>query len=422
MKNNLETMSRIALFRDRETEPGAPATTGGVSVDLDLGSGIKSALAVEHDGDTIRGAELPTRLYAAERKAAGALAQKRAKPDFLAFVLAYFFGECRSAAAGAGYRHEISPTAGLELPTFTAIQRRGATVFTERLSGNYLEGFSLELGEGWVSLSAEVLGTGGREVSYAHETVTAPANTLTLTLADGVTGASAAERRANVYRVRARDVGSEVWTVAAVESVSGAAPAVITLAEAVGSTAGEIDFEVDYLPTAQPWCALPAAVDESPLRLVDARVVVDGWFDGEELVGGEELQAELLGFTVTGKNNLELRRFPGDAGPAALALRGGRELTVTLTESLRDTVLLYQADHPETEKLALALRIQGAPIAGAGGLCFGAELIFPRCGILAAPVTTSGKRLAQAGDLVVLDDGTYGGAVVRCFNLQTGYL
>lgn len=423
-KNAMEITGRIALFRDGESEPGEPSTTGGVSVDLDAGSGIISSALVEHDADTVHGSELPTRIYSPHREAAGSLSQKRAKPDFLAFALAYFFGECSSSLVGASaYKHEITAAQNPCLPSFTAVQRRGAQVFKERLSGNYIEAFTLDIGEGWVSLSAEVIGTGHREVNYEHETVSAPANSLSITLAaNGVQGADGEERLANVYRVRARDVGSQEWTVLQVVSVSGDVPAVIQFSQAVGSSTGNIDFHVDYLPVEPAWCTLPDPVDESPLRLVDARVVVDGYFDGSALKGGEELAGELTAFSVSGKNGLELSHFPGASGPAAAARRGKRELSIALTESLRDTVRQYQTDHPDTEHLSLALVIKGAEIDPGGGVRFGADLIFPRCGILKAPVTVQGGRLAQAGDLVVMDDGVYGGIVVRCYNRQTGYL
>jgi hypothetical protein len=421
-KNDLEIFSRIAVFRTKETEPGEPSTSSGVALDLESGSGIKSAPAVSHDGDTVHGSELPARLYASHREAAGSLSQKTAKPDFMAFVLSYFFGECDSTLVGTtAYEHTISPTQDPSLPSATVIQRRGADIFTERLSGNYIEGFTLELGDGWVSCSAEVMGTGNREVNYERETISAPANAPSITLAsNGVEGDTAAERLANVYRVRAKDVGSEVWEVLEVVSVSEAVPAVITFEQALGQSGTNVDYYVDYIPVEPSWCTIPDAIDESPLKLVEAKVVVDGYFDGSDLQGGEELKADVLGFSISGKN-LELRRFPGASGPAACAVRGGRELTVSLTESLRDTVRQYQADHPETEHVSVALLIRGAQI-DSGGEYFGAEIIFPCCGIIEAPVVVEGRRLAQAGDLVVMDDGQYGGVIIRCYNQQDGYL
>ena len=250
MKNFLESTGAFALFRGRESAPGTPSTTGGVTVRLDAGGGIKSAVETSHDGDTVRGAELPGRVFAAARSAAGTLAQKRARPDFIAFVLSYFFGACVSAAEGAGYSHVITPAAALDLPSFTAVQRRGRDIFTERLAGNYLESFRLDLGDSFAALSADIIGTGARQTNYERETITAAGNTLAITLGHAVSGATAAERALSLYRVRARLTGSPAWRGATVASVSGANPAVVTLAAAVGETADPAEFQVDYLPAA----------------------------------------------------------------------------------------------------------------------------------------------------------------------------
>ncbi len=423
-KSSLETVSKIAVTRSAETEPGEPSNSGAVTLELDSGAAVTSKVAAEHDGDTVHGSELPARIHAPLREASGSLSQKRAKPDFISLVLAYFFGQCQSSLVGTtAYEHVITPADGLYLPTFTALQKRGANLFTERLAGNYIESFELGLGQGWVNLSAEVLGTGARETNYEHEKVSAPANSTSITLAqNGVQGDTASERLANVYRVRAKDAGSSVWTVLAVTSVSSDVPAVISFQEAVGESGDNIDFHVDYIPVEPTWCTFPDFADESPLKLVEAKVVVDGFYDGSALQGGEELSAEVMAFSISGRNNLELSHFPGAEGPAARACRGGRELSVSLTESLRDTVRQYQADHPETEHISVALVVRGAEIDPGSGVHFGAEIIFPRCGIMEAPVVVQGSRLAQAGDLVVMDDGQYKGAVVRCYNRQTGYL
>ncbi|MFO8056103.1 MAG: hypothetical protein R6V10_02255 [bacterium] len=423
-KNYLEVLSRFALFRDKEAEPGQSSESGGVSVAMDAGSGIKSKLSASHDGDSVSGSELPTAIYAFAREASGKLSQEMAKPDFLAFVLAYFFGECSSVLAGTtAYRHSISPCQELEPPSFTAVQKRGANIFTERLSGNYIESFSLELGEGWVSLSADVTGTGHRQTNYMHEMVTAPANANSITLSENaVEGDTEAERMANVYRVRAKDAGSEVWRLLSISSVSADTPVVISFAEPLGTSSDNVDFHVDYIPEEPAWCSLPGFIDESPLKLTDARLMVDAHYDGSSLQGGEELAVSLESFSISGKNNLEIKRFPGDSGPAACGLRGKREITISLTESLRSSVRQYQADNPDTEQLSVAFLLQGAEIDEGEGYRFGAEIIFPKVGIMEAPIETQAGRLAQAGDLVVMDDGAYGGVLINCFNRQSGYL
>jgi hypothetical protein len=49
------------------------------------------------------------------------------------------------------------------------------------------------------------------------------------------------------------------------------------------------------------------------------------------------------------------------------------------------------------------------------------ELIWPKCAILNAPLSVDGKKLAEAGELVVLQDGTYGSVIAKVKNLQTAY-
>lgn len=424
-KNFLEQTGRIAVFRDRENPKGAPQTANGVALDLDAGSGLGLNRSIEDNRDQITGVEGATEMFYSGHTAAGKLSQKRVKPDFLTLVLAQFFGACASAAVGtSAYRHTITPLAELDHPSFTLLQRRGNSILKERFAGNHIEGFTLELGESWASLSAEVKGWGKREVNYAREVVSAPANSTAITLAaNAVHGASAAERLENVFRVRAKDAGSGVWTLPGVSAVSGATPAVLNLGTAVGTSSDPIDFQVDYLPEESGWCAFPGPVDESPLKLTEAKVVVDAFYNGTGLVGGEVISADVVGFSIAGVNNLVIKQAPDGSGSlsAAQSLRGGRQLTIKLGEKLKTTIRQWQLDHADTERLAVALVLQGAEI-DPGGARFGAELIFPCCGILAAPVAAREKFLGQDGDLIVLDDGTYGGAIIRCYNQQTGYL
>ncbi len=425
-KNFLEAMGRIAVFRAKEQSLGEPQAGSGVSLALDLGSGLGLERTIEDDRDQLRGVELATSLYHAGSTASGKLSQKRAKPDFLSLVLAYFFGSISSREVATGiYEHVISPSPELDPPSFTLVQRRGDSILKERFSGNLIEGFSLDLGESWVGMSAEVKGIGKRETNYTHETVSTPADSLELTLAaNGVEGLSAAERLENVFRVRAKDTGSNVWKVCKVTGVSAATPAVLTLEEAVGESSDPIDFHVDYLPTEPAWCDFPGEVDESPLRLVDAQVIVDGYFNGNEVLGGEIISGDLLGFSLQGKNNLEIRKLAdGSNDPwASEAVRGQREIALKLSERLRNTIRQWQADHAESEQLSVHLRIRGTEIEPGSGYYFGADLIFPKCGILNAPIAVAGKILASDGDLLVMDDGNYGGVFIRAWNQVSGYL
>jgi hypothetical protein len=49
------------------------------------------------------------------------------------------------------------------------------------------------------------------------------------------------------------------------------------------------------------------------------------------------------------------------------------------------------------------------------------EIIFPKVAVLASPISVDGKRLAEAGDLQVLEDETYGSVIVIVQNKVTAY-
>jgi hypothetical protein len=422
----LENLGKLALCRMKESSLGAPQTNSCVSVAFDLGSGLGLDRSIEDNRDQIRGVELPTRIFAAGQTAGGKLNQKRAKPDFLAFAFAYLFGQVSTSQVASGiYQHTITPAESIYLPSFTMLQRRGDSILKERFAGNLIESVDLELGESWVGLNASVKGIGKREVNYFHEAVAAPENSTQITLAqNGVEGDSAAERVENVFRVRAKAYGSNLWTVCKVTAVSAATPAVITLESAVGQSGNSVSFQVDYIAVEPAWCDFPGFWEESPLRLVDAQVIVDGYFNGTSIAGGEVISRDLLGLSVSAKNELEIRKLADGSGElyASDAIRKGREVTIKLSERLRNTVLQWQWDHPETEQIGLYLKIRGAEIVPASGYHFGADIAFPLCGIVKMPLAVSGKVLAQEGDLLVMDDGICGGAFVRVWNQVSAYL
>ena len=49
------------------------------------------------------------------------------------------------------------------------------------------------------------------------------------------------------------------------------------------------------------------------------------------------------------------------------------------------------------------------------------ELVFPQLGVLSAPLSTTNKRVAEAGDLQVLEHATYGSVIARVKNLVATY-
>ncbi len=430
-KNYLEMLGRLALLRGKEDPKGTPQTSGGATINLDSGSAMGLNRQVEHNGETVHGSELPTEVFMGTQSAEGTLTQSKVKPDFLGFVLAFFAGSCSSTTTGTStspqaYEHTIAPlTDDVDHPSFTLIQQRGDAIVKERYSGNSIDEFTLELGEGWVSLSAGVKGLGKRDINYHHEIVSAAENSTQLTLAaNAVEGADAAARLENVFRVRAKAVGQNDWTVLSVTGVSAATPAVLSLETAVGTNTSDINFHLDYIPEEPAWCTLPAAIDESPLKVQDLKIVVDAHFDGTfPPTGGRTIASDVEGFSVSGVNNLRIKPVPDSSGVhySGESIREGRQITIKLSEKLKNSIRLYQADNPEAETLSVWVKLKGAEINSGEGVYFGADIFFPKCAILAAPITVGSKILAVEGDMIVLDDGTYNGMSANVYNCQTGY-
>jgi len=422
-KDYREALSCIWLYRDAESPKCAPSTTGGVTMPFDPGSGLRLVRDTADDGDEVAGREGPSRLFRSGVTAEGTLKQSRARPDFCLFVLAYFFGSISTEGVGAqAYKHIISPLEGPDHPSFTLCRRLGDSVMKERLAHNLVKGFSLKLGEPWVGMQADIAGGGKRDVNYAREIVSAPENATELTLASSaVEGETASERLENVRLVRVKKYGESSWTQVDVTAVSGDSPAVLAI-DPPGSGAETVDYQVYYHPEEDAWCAPPATLDESPLRLVEAKVVVDGYFDGSDVIGGTTLGGELVSCEVKGENELDIVHVPDASGGlyAAESWRASRTVTVKLARRFRDIVRQVQLD--EDDFLSLLLRIRGAPIPDGGGASFGFDMVFPRVGIVDAPVVADGKILAEEGDLKVLVDPEWGMGRVIGHNTVAGYL
>jgi len=422
-KDYREALSCIWLYRDAESPKGTAATTGGVTKPFDSGCGFRLMRDTSDDSDEIAGREGASQLFRAALTAEGSLKQTRARPDFCLFTLAYFFGQISSEASGAaGYKHTISPLDDPDHPAFTAARRSGSSIMKERFVHNLVKGFTCSLGDAWVGMQADVVGSGKRDVNYTKEIVTAAENATQLTLAsNAVEGDTAAARLENVRLVRVKEVGEQSWTVVTVTAVSDATPAMLSI-NAAGDTGTNVDYEIYYHPEEASWCDPPSTLDESPLRLVESKVVVDGYFDGSDIVGGISLGGDLVSCEVKGENEIDLVHVPDAGGDlfASESWRVSRTITLKLSRRFRDIVRQVQLD--ENEIISVLLRVQGALIPDGGGARYGFDLIFPRVGIVDAPVTVSEKILAEEGDLRVLVDETYGMGMVIGYNTVSSYL
>jgi len=422
-KDFRENRSLIWVWRCAENPKGAPSTSGGVTLPLDSGSGLTLKRATEDDADEVSGREGPFQLFRTACAAAGKLKQKRARPDFCLWSLAYFFGCSTAESAGTGaYKHAIRPLEGPDHPSFTLCQRRGESIMKERYAHNLVEGFTLSLGDAWVGMDTEVTGAGIRDVNYMRETARAAENATSLTLAaNAVEGDSAAERLENVRLVRAKLTGDVKWTSVAVTAVSGDAPAILSIT-APGAGTGQIDYEIYYHPSEADCFDPPNTLDESPLRLAEAKVVIDGYFDGSDVSGGVNLGAELISCEVSGANKIAVEHAPDGSGAlfATQSYRESRSITIKTARRFRDIVRQVHAD--DNEIISVLFRVRGAEIAGSGGVKYGFDLVFPRVGIVDVPIVVKDKILAEEGDLRVLCDPVYGMGRVFGWNTVSQYL
>jgi hypothetical protein len=377
----------------------------------------------ESNEDEATGKEEPDTLYDLGALANLSLNFDKAQPQHFAFLCAYAMGVISSAAAGTGRQHTITPIDGdldadRSIPSFTFAERYGKTVLKRRFASAFIDSITATFArDAWCKIVAACKATGKRTDNITEETVNSYIDGTTLTLAaNGVEGATAAERLQNVQRIRV-ELTSGVWTEVAHSAVSGAAPAVITIA-APGGTHTLKDFKILYIPTESGWMTFPSRVNETPLRVSEMTLIVGGTWSGSAFEGGRELQAELKSIEWTLNNNMEIQFVPGAGGAyASRAIRGGRAQKIKLDREFREFIMQQHMEDNDT--LGLYILAEGAVYDTPHK--YQAEIIFPKVAVLNAPLSVDGKRLAEAGDIQVLEDDTYGSVIVKVKNLQTTY-
>ncbi len=164
--------------------------------------------------------------------------------------------------------------------------------------------------------------------------------------------------------------------------------------------------------------AFPARVEEPPLKVSQVTVTLGGRWDGTNFQGGQPLAGELKRLVWQFSNQLTPERTPGGgADYANRAFLNGREQKLTLDRDFRD-FLLHQHLR-DGDYLAIYLKAQGPEFAP--GLHYQVELIFPKVAVVAAPVKTAQRRLAEEVEFAVLEDDTYGSVIAYVKNRVAGY-
>lgn len=422
MLNSRANLNLLAVSANtQETAINTPQTLD-TSLLVDVGDYLNLEVRRENNASEANGKEEPDMIYDNGSTASGKLTFNKLQPHQAAFMLAFGLGNCASVAAGTGRKHTITPRQGdVDLarsnPSFTAAQRIGKTINKRRLASCFIDSMSMTFAtDDWVKGSCDIKATGLVTDTVIEEEITAMDNVTSLTLAaNGVQGATAQERLDAVQVVRAMVGGG--YKFAKVTAVSAVTPAVLTI-ESLAGTGTSVTYKVLYTPVEPAWAIFPARVIETPMRVAQACLHLGGNWDGTAFIGGKQLAADLKSFEYSLSNELAVEFTPCAGGSfAGRAFRGGRSQTIKLSRNMRD--MLLQQYMAANEYLGLHLLCEGAEFDT--GQRYTLELIFPRLGILSAPISTDSKLVAESGDLQVLEDATYGSVIAIVKNKVSGY-
>lgn len=424
MNSPLATHNQIAVSANTAETAINTEQTLDTSLLLPIDSTVINLVPrIETNEDEANGQEEADTMYNLGYTAEAEFRFERAQAQHFGFLYGFGLGSSSAAAAGSGYLHTQTPITNeldgdRSVPTFTAAAVFGQTLFKRRFASLAINQIvSTFQRDSWAKITGSILGTGKYTDNITEETVEAAGNTTSLTLAaNAVAGSTAAARLANVHAIRVElDTGE--WTEVSYSAVSAATPAVITISDP-GGGAGLVDYKIIYVPTEAAWATLPARVSETPLRVAGLTLTLGGAWDGSSFVGGRTVAVELQQVRHTFNNNLRVEFVPGvsDAYAGAI-IRGGRDQMILLEREMREFVLqnyLLQGEYFGMHILCVGAEYET-------GKNYQVEMIFPRLGVVKAPISVNNKRLAEAGDLKVFEDSTYGSIIVKVQNLQATY-
>ena len=423
MRNFRATQNLMAVSAAaRETAINTEQTLD-LSLLVDQGDLLDLDRRRENNQNEMTGKEEPDTVYDLGAKSTGKLTFSKAQPQHYAFILGYGLGSVATAAAGSlGKQHTITPLAGdvdatRSNPSFTATMRYGDQVLKRRFASMFVDSFIASFSkDSWCKITASLKGTGKVTTNIVHETKSALDNAVSLTLAaNGVQGSTAGLRLDNVQSITALYNGA--WVDVAYSAVSAATPAVITITS-VGGAGASISYKILYIPTEPAWATFPSRVAETPLRVAQCTFNMGGAWNGTTFAGGRTMSAEVNGIEWTCNNGLEIDFVMSSVtGYAGRCFRPQRTQVLKVTREFRDYIQQQRIDDNDT--FGVYLLAQGALYEA--GHYYQVELIWPKCAVLNAPLSVDGKKLAEAGDLVVLQDDTYGSVIARVKNLQTAY-
>lgn len=419
MRNYLADYDLIAVSANAKETALNTEQTLDTSMLVSKGTVILLEPRREDNVEELTGKEEPDTIYDLGAMASASLEFEKAQAQHFAFAYAYGLGLSTPSAWGTGYKHLQTPTPDIGLPGFTAAQRFGKMIMKRRFASMFADSVAATFAkDSWAKVVIGAKGTGKFTDNMYKETVTANYDATQLTLAaNAVQGSTAQERLDSVHLVRVKVPTTGEWVDVVVTAVSAATPAVLTI-QAPGGTTDSTDYEVLYVPTEAAWCTFPSRVTEPPLRVTDLVVTLGGKWDGSSFLGGHSMSDEIESIEHTLQNQMQIEFRPGGTGTyASYAMRGGRQQALKLDRQARDFIL--QQKIKDNEYFGVRLVATGAEFES--GKNFYVDLVFPRCAVLNAPLSVNGKVLAEAGDLKVLEDDTYGSARVEVANQVSAY-
>lgn len=203
---------------------------------------------------------------------------------------------------------------------------------------------------------------------------------------------------------------------------------VVTVTVRKGDDSGDI-FDQEFTVTQDAWNKIVFSYVETAggagayIKIDSGDQTSGDWYIDDVKVcsfeGGRAMAAEIKELRWSFANvNIDPVFVPG-AGDvyAARALRDGREQTIKLDREFREYILQQHLD--DNDELGLYVLCEGAVASSPHK--YQVEVVFPSVAVIDAPISVDGKRHAEAGDLRVLEDATFGSVIVRIKNLQSGY-
>lgn len=422
MRSSNATHNLLAVSAQlAETAVNTPQTLD-TSLICGLDNIVKLDPRRETDADEANGREEAGHIYNRGNTSSLSLTFEKMMAQHAGIFLAYGLGQCATVPQGTGYLHTITPredpfdydrdllgmTVGQQLARVA--KRRFSSMSVDSVEINYAR-------DQFAKLTCSLKGTGHFDSSVTSEVVAAPGNSTSISLAAAkVAGATDAERLDAVHQVYV-ELESGVRTEVNVTAVSSASPAVLTI-DAPGGDASVVNYTVIYAPEETAWMAFPPTIDESPLLVCGLNVVIGGTWNGSAFVGGRDISSEISEVSYSLENGASISFAPGGCTDHAnVVTRSPRKQVVKLNREMRDYIMQMYLEN--NEYIGIELDLIGAEYAT--GENFQMKTVIPRLGVLDAPVSVKDKKLAEAGDLLVLDGGVYPSVIHTVRNQVSGY-